>query len=312
MQALLSQLQRVYESSIDYPTQDLPAEVWDVSDTPGGEKSYVMKPEVKDQILAYLKKYTGADLIDTAERILVIGSIGTNQAREDSDIDVHITPKDMSEWSDEQKRKDVKKFYDNPDNIEYVGEHPLEVYIQTDPELDTGFKSVAAYDLNTNEWLVGPGIQDASFDPYEFYASLLDDLKDDLGDTDEVMAELKRDVIDYEVVKTAIQRLPADKQQAVIGRMRSKLEEIENAVQELVQDKEEFREIRHGDIDQAKSDMDKTKEWQDRNAKFKFIQRYGYLKTISDLEDMLKDDNKIDDEEVDRMKDVLGVVSNVG
>jgi predicted nucleotidyltransferase len=306
MQELLSRLQRVYESSIDYPTQDLSAEVWDKQ----GE-SYVMKPEVKDQILAYLKKYTGADLIDAAERILVVGSIGTNQAREDSDIDVHITPNNMDEWADEEKRKEVTRFFQEPGNIEFVGEHPLEVYIQTNKEQDTGFKSVAAYDVQKDEWLVGPTTQDTSFDPYEFYSSLLTDLKDELGDTDAVMAELKRDVIDYEVIKTAIQRLPAEQQQAVIGKMKSKLEEIENDVQELAQDKEEFREIRHGDIDQAKSDMDKTKEWQDRNAKFKFIQRYGYLKTLSDLEDMLKD-NKIDDEEVDRMKDVLGVVSNVG
>jgi len=304
MRGLLNRLQRVYESSIDYPTQDLPVEVWDKK----GD-TYVIKPEIKNQILDYLKKYPGEDLIAAAERILVVGSIGSNQASETSDIDIHITPKDMSEWSDEQKKKDVVQFYGASENIEYVGEHPLEVYIQMDAELDTGFKSTAAYDLNTDEWLVGPGVQDDSFDPYEFYASLLGDLKDDLGDTDAVMAELKRDVVDYDVIQAAVQKLPEEQKQAVLSKMKSKLEEIEDGIRELAKDREEFGEIRHGDIDQAKSDLDKTKEWQDRNAKFKFIQRYGYLKTISNLEKLL-DDNKIDDEEINRMKDVLGVVSS--
>ena len=41
MQELLSKLQCVYESSIDYPTQDLPAEVWDKQ-----EDTYIIKENV--------------------------------------------------------------------------------------------------------------------------------------------------------------------------------------------------------------------------------------------------------------------------
>ena len=58
--------------------------------------------------------------------------------------------------------------------------------------------------------------------------------------------------------------------------------------------------------EQALKDVDSTKQWRDTNATFKFINRYQYLKTIADLQKLLKDE-EITPDEVDQIKSIMGV-----
>ena len=49
------------------------------------------------------------------------------------------------------------------------------------------------------------------------------------------------------------------------------------------------------------NDIEIARNWQDENAKFKFISRYNYLRIIADLKELLKD-NELTPEEVDKIQ----------
>jgi len=58
-------------------------------------------------------------------------------------------------------------------------------------------------------------------------------------------------------------------------------------------------------VEQALRDIETAKEWADKNVIFKLLGRYGYMKTIKELENMLKDDQLTDDE-IKLINDLLG------
>jgi len=297
----------IREATIDYPQKDLPSGIWDKD----GE-DYKLKPKVKGEILKALRQYPGLKLVDMAKEIHFIGSATTNMYDDTSDIDVHLIvnsdlPKDKApeEW-----QKDVRKFYkDNPQTV--AGRH-LEFFLQLQPAQE--YMADGLYDLETDEWIKGPKKVPLDYDPYERFDSVLDDIKDVVGEADELLGELKRDVIDYKTIKDAIGRMPKDVKQRLKDKMGQKLGDIEKDIEELTKTKEEWTDMRReasspATPEQALKDVELVKQWHDNNALFKFLDRYQYMRIISDLEDMLEDDEGVTDKDVGEIEDLLGVMN---
>jgi len=294
------------ESSIDYPRPDLDLQVWEKEDN-----YYFLREEVKNKILSLLDKYPEYDLLHLTREVRIVGSSGTNLYVDDSDIDVHLIPKDFSMWDEKEVKKVMDWFAKNEEIDKYVGNHPIEVYIQLNPSQD--LMSAAVYDVWEDKWIIGPKIVPLDYDPYIDFSYILPDVQQAVQEADILMGELKRDVIDYDVIKKAMQKLPVEYKKKLQFRLQNKLQEIEKDIEQLYAKRKQWVDTRHKASrpetpEQAKEDVELARKWRDTNALFKFINRYHYLRAIKDLEKLVKDDGIISPSEVDIIKGVLGNV----
>jgi len=299
----------VDESTIDFPQEGLPLEIWDKD-----KDAYILKPDIKNKIKDVLAKYPWQDLNRVAKEIHITGSIGTNQYGEDTDVDIHIIPTDemLSGSGDIEKlQKDIFKWYkNNRDDIgAYIDKHPIEVYLQLNPEQE--FMSDALYSVLDDKWLVGPTLASSEFDPYEEFKDILKDVRAEASNADELLGELKRDVIDYEVIKQAVSGMSLKDQQRLKARLESKLDEIEKDIQDLMSKKQSWIDMRKAASkpstpEEALDSVEIAKKWKDKNAIFKFLNRYNYMQLIGDLEKIIAD-KEIAPEEVNIIQGIVGV-----
>ena len=148
------------------------------------------------------------------------------------------------------------------------------------------------------------------YNPYTVFSDVLGRVQDFAKEADINMGELRRDVIDYAVVQDAAQKLPKEYRQKLRDELAKKVEEIEADIGNLLKDKKEWVELRRGSsrptAQQALDDVDLVKKWGDSNAIFKFLDRYEYIRVITELERMLSDDN-LSGEELNVIKGMFGV-----
>lgn len=297
----------IEESVIDFPKPELDLSFWDKR----ADGTYTIKPSAKKKILSTLGKYKPLDLHSIAKEIHITGSMGTNQFLDDCDVDVHVIPdvyrlpgeKTPLEW-----QKSIFKFY--KDNREYIGQHPVEVYLQLNPTQE--LMADASYDLLDDRWIKGPKFVSQEFDPYEVYRSVVDDVKNIAADADRLFGELKRDVIDYLYIKQVMAELSPNEKQRLKGRLESKLKELEDDVERLMANKKEWIQARRTASrpetpKQALKDIELAKKWSNTNALFKLLNRYQYLRLIEVLEQMMEDE-KLDQREIEMLRDLLGVM----
>lgn len=298
----------VNESSIDYPSEQLPMDVWDKTD-----KGYVLKPEIEDKIRALFKKFDrdhGVKLLADSDEVHIIGSIGTNQYESDADVDVHILKDpdtlklDVGGKSSDDWVREVIHWSWEPKNQIKVGDHPIELFLQLDESTDK--LADAVYDFNSRTWIKGPQITPFSFDPYEVYAPVVEELRQIIKEADLAIGELERDVVDYDIIKGALSKLPDSIRDRVQERLRGKLEEIEKDIDVLAKDREEWQLMRRNasKSSPALSDIERVKTWATRNALFKFLHRYGYWKIIEELE-KLKKGRILKDDDVPVIRSIL-------
>jgi len=307
---------KLEESSIDFPRKDLDLDVWNKKDN-----LYIIRPEVKKKILDVIGKYPERDLVDISASeedgkwkttIHIVGSIGTNQWDDDADIDVHlIISKVIDVYGDTEFQNSVMKWFNtNRESIDgFIGDHPIEVYLQYDKNQD--LMSDGCYSLLDDKWLTGPKIVPEDYDPYQDFSHIADDLRDVVEDADKLFGELKRDVIDYDVIVQAMEQLSPEQKELFLERLGKKLEEIEDDIETLYSKRKEWVDARKNASkpstpEEALEDVELAKKWKDQNAIFKFTNRYNYLRVIKDLKELLKD-NKISPHEVDTIKDIMGV-----
>jgi hypothetical protein len=310
--SLLDKTLQAYESVIDFAREDLDPMIW-TKDRLG---AYSLHPGAERRIYDILAVYPDEDLHALAAELRIVGSITTNQYVDDTDIDVHLVPKNPEQWS-EDKAREVKVWFDeNRDRIQgYISKHPIEVFIQTNPNQD--LMSDGVYDLHRKQWVKGPKLMPLDYDPYEDFSSIEADLRDTVEDADKLLGELSRDVIDYDVIQAAMERMSPEQKQHFLIRLESKLQEIEDDIESLYRVRGELVQTRTTSAptspEQALHDIELASKWRDANALFKYVVRYNYLRTIGDLKKLL-DDGEVSPEDMQAIRKIAGVpdVSQTG
>jgi len=297
---------QLWESLIDFAQPDLPSEVWDKD----ANRGYKLAEDAERKILDTLRKYP-EDLLSIAKEMHIVGSLTSNQYLEDSDLDVHIVPKDLSAWDDKKVSVVVKWFINNRDKLKaYIGKHPIEVYIQTNVAQD--YLSPGIFDFITKKWIKGPKIVPSNYDPYEDFSDIAGELRNSVKDADLLFGELKRDIIDYETIKAAMGKMSSEDKKSFLVKLEAKMKEIEKDVDSLFLKRKEWIDARHTatkplvSVEQALRDVSLAHKWRDANALFKLIHRYQYLSVIKDLKDIISDEEEITPDEIDKIKGVMG------
>lgn len=292
----LNKLDKLFESTVDFSRGELCPEIWEKT----GD-SYNIRKDVEDKIYEILSQYSGYyDLRDMAKEIHVVGSIGTNLYADDADLDVHLI---MKEEMPEEERNKIYKFFENKN---FIGSHPVNVYIQSNPNQE--LVGDALYDLGSHTWISGPLIAPDDYNPYEAFKDVISNMPDTLENTDLLMAELKRDVIDAEGIKEALKKLPKEAKEKIKAALEAKLSEIKDDIAGLYDERKNLADIRKQSSapssPEEAEEIKKSGEWANNNAMFKFISKYGYLKVIKELEKFIEDD-KVTSEEVPQIQKTL-------
>lgn len=303
---MLSILHGLFESVIDFSREELASDVWDKQGS-----SYKLKEEVRKKVISYLGKCPVLDLLDSAltEDIHITGSIGTNRYTETTDIDVHLVVNNSYFKSEEEQEDITKQVFDwaeaNGEN--FVGQHPIEVYLQKNKSQE--FMSESVYDFVRDKWLVGPDIKPLDYNPYEDYSTIYQDVVRAGGKADKLIGSLNRNVIDYDTVKKAIKKLPKDSRDNLLKFMMKKIKDVNMDIARLSKYKLYYSDLRKAfsdpkSIEKALKDKEQLKKWNDVNAIFKFLNRYKYLRIISDLNDLVED-GKLTTKEIEKIPDIL-------
>ena len=292
------------ESIIDIPRSTYAPGVFDNADTKDPKIKSSVMAMIDKQIKEFEKEYPVIE-------IGLIGSILTKRYRNDADLDINVlfdVPKDKQE--DERLRLS-KQFLSskNPENIQGKlipgTKHPVNYYIITDQETydDQNKKADAVFDIKNNKFVKRP--EDFTFDVNLY----MKDFDKKVQEIDVIKGELKRDIIDYDELS---ELKPGDIKN-LEKRIKSKLEEIEKDIQDIVDIGDTVDAERRAAFD---TDMtpDEIRQYGIKNRLpkaviYKMLEKYHYITFFKYLKNILAD-GEVSDDEIDSLKG--GYVESVG
>ena len=278
------------DSIIDIPRQRYAPGVFDDADTDNPKLKKVVVDMILDQIDSFQEKYP-------VKKYSLIGSILTKKYRDDADLDINVLF-DVPEEDRETARKELASSLRDINGKLVPGtKHPVNYYVITDPELKKKNDAMAdgVFDIDENEFIRKP--TEDTFDPEKYEA----DFQKKVQEIDIVKGELARDIIDYEELKD----LSTDDVLNLQGRINSKLDEIEDSIEVLVDigdDVVKQRQSAYND-DMTPDEIRQfgKKHKLPKNIIYKYLEKYHYLKFYKKCKEVLED-GKVTDDEIDSLK----------
>jgi len=285
----------IKESIIDIPRRTYAPGVFDRADT----DSPILKQSVINIIKNDIKKHI--EPYGDVERVYIIGSILTKTYRNDADVDIDIVikPNAIGEEEIEKVRKDlVGKFMGQVNGKNIPGtQHPINYYIQVDRQIsDDHLKNADGhFDVLNNMFTKVPNIPKFNIDLY------IDDFNKKVQEIDVVKGELKRDIIDYDELKS----LSVNDVLNLQEKIKDKLEEIEDSI---IQIKDIGDDLSYQRKEVFLKDMtpDQIKTFgvannMPANVIFKLLEKYHYITFYKKCKQIL-DDGVVTDKEIESLK----------
>ena len=292
------------ESIIDIPRSTYAPGVFDDADSKNPKiKSSVMEM-INKQVEEFEKEYP-------VLKITLIGSILTKRYRNDADLDINILFDVPEEKQEDERLRLSKQFLSskNPDNIQGKlisgTKHPVNYYLITDQKTydDQNAKADAVFDIENNKFIKRP--EDFTFDVNLY----LKDFERKVQEIDVIKGELKRDIIDYDELK----ELKSGDIKDLEKRIKSKLEEIEKDIQDIVDIGDTVDAERRSAFDKDMTPDEirayGIKNRLPKNVIYKMLEKYHYITFFKYLKNILAD-GEVSDDEIDSLKG--GYVESVG
>ena len=284
------------ESVIDIPRRTYAPGVFDDADTNNPKIKSSVKAMIDKQVKEFEKEYP---VINVA----LIGSILTKRYRNDADLDINVLFDVPKEKQEDERLRLSKQFLSskNPDNIQGKlipgTKHPVNYYIITDQETydDQNKKADAVFDIKNNKFIKRP--EDFTFD-INLY---LKDFERKVQEIDVIKGELKRDIIDYDELK----ELKSGDIKDLEKRIKSKLEEIEKDIQDIVDIGDTVDAERRAAFDKDMT-PDEIRAYGIKNRLpkaviYKMLEKYHYITFFKYLKNILAD-GEVSDDEIDSLK----------
>jgi 2'-5' RNA ligase len=289
-QTLLRLKNQLTGSVLDYPKPGLDPQIWQADGT--------LHPNIKHTILKkivdfFKEKGINKHIRRVVKYVYIIGSLTSYQYNSKSDLDTHIgididdLKKALSKttfWVSDEELADLlnKHWKDELNEKEPVlapgTEHPLEFYFEikgyTGAERADG-----VYNLLKDKWIQEPRTVDYDFDLDELYPKVIDEASHFLKSMDAELGDVKRTISDIAFLKETLARFPKEKRKLFKEKIREKIRDINFSIQELVEKGQNI-------IDERK---EKYNPLAPSNIHFKYLQRYGYIWLIKQLEEVLED-----------------------
>lgn len=279
---------RIAESSIDLTRNHFSSKVF----VDGESVKPTLSPDIRAQIQYHVSLFNN---VVNVRDYFIKGSILTKQYGSRADIDIYII---IDEPESEQVQKRIEAMWKKLDGIDAHGtQYPLQYFISdSDYDFDN---TEAAYNLKTNKWIKQSDPQDIKISNYK------KELADILNRFDIESGELKRDILDYEYLVD----IPESDLKGLKKMINGKLREINYDVSMLIKSYSEVKNARNDGFakDMSESEI-KTfgrKTHLPGNVIFKFLERYYYLQLVRNIRDIIGDDERVDQDEIEGIRDEL-------
>lgn len=253
-----------------------------------------LKPKVIEQIDVGIKKLQD---LTTVKDYMLMGSILTRRYNEEADLDVTV----LVDASDEEL-KSVRKQLKNINGSFVPGtRHPVNYFVTNDVEDYKRKRSLAdgEFDIKKNEFIRKPIHK--PFDVKKYWT----EFEIAAGGIDVAKGELKRDLIDYEQLKT----MSRAQVKYLRKQIEDKLEDVEEITKELADLYEKIKQDRRDAFDRPITPED-IKQYGDKNRLpenviYKLLEKYHYINFLHKVDEILGPDKELSPDEADELADLV-------
>lgn len=274
------------ESVLDFPKDGLCDAVWEKVIGPDGvNEVWRMKRSARDKILRVVQLVCDeAQLIFDWMRIFMTGSLTSNIYTEKGDVDIHLHLTKRIRETSEMTQDRIKAAFDKvtkmmlgegdglvADKGPTISGHPIEIYYQPDEYQD--YMSIGCYDVNADEWLVGPELKDSSYNPY---SELYKEIK---KKSESLIKDVRDKVLDvYEKAIVLTKVLNHDSDEQTINETFTDFSVAMKSASELYEKARQMRKVYSSptSVEQALK-FRNSKKWKIADASFKLMDKFGYL-----------------------------------
>jgi predicted nucleotidyltransferase/phosphopantetheine adenylyltransferase len=285
----------IIESIIDIPRRTYAPGVFDDADTYNPRLKQSVINIIKNDIEKHIEPY------GEIERVYIIGSILTKTYRDDADVDIDIVikPNAVGEEKIEKVRRElVKKFMGEVNGKNIPGtKHPINYYIQVDRQIsDDHLKNADGhFDVLNNMFTKVPNIPKFNINLY------IKGFSKRIQEIDIIKGELKRDIIDYDELKS----LSVDDVLNLQEKIKNKLEEIEDSITKI-KDIGDDLSLKRKEVFLKGMTPEEIKTYgvannMPVNVIFKLLEKYHYITFYKKCKEIL-DDGIVTDDEIDSLK----------
>lgn len=288
----MKSFKQMCESIVDEPRRTYAKDVFDKANTENPR----LKKGVKDAILSGVRKF---QQIAPSLKHRVIGGILTKQYNDESDIDVNILFDVPAGQRDTVHKKLRKKAAEVNGKSAPGTKHPINYFVLVSDEAYDLANQMAdnVYNLEKDEFEKKSVIRPIDLDDY------MSEFQDKVSKVDILTGELRRDVIDY----ASLKRLSRKEVKNLEGKVKGKLEEIEDSIQALISTHKEIKSERMGaflkKLTPAKLRKYGSQNALPKNVIYKLMEKYYYLQFFLELEKIIGDDKELSPKEADKVID---------
>jgi len=276
----------INESILDFTRNSLDPSVFEFPE----DHQPIMHPAIKLQIMQDVE---GIGKIAPVVEYFIVGSILSYNYSEKTDIDVtvRIDPTKMDAIDKDNMFQNIKRINGR---MAYGTTHPIYYYIIED-EYDYN-KTQGAYDVANEKWLKEPEQIDINLNSY------IDKIQNSVNNIDLAIAELRRDIIDYDELKSLTPKQIKHLKQLT----NAKLEEIEDKIISLLRSYDDIRLLRRFAYERELTPFE-IKKYGKRyklpeNVIYKLLERYYYIDFVKALKNLIGDKQELQKQDVNKVK----------
>ena len=306
-------------SILDYQKDHLDSSIWDANER--------IKPGVKSYILSALNGFFVSLDIEGYKDFVTDSFIASSLAsffyREDTDMDVkfiidtnafikynpdfkNFSSEDIIEYLIFEGRKSYWLTSQIPGTL-----HPLDVYFfpHTEDVPANIIKFDSLYHLSEDSWIKKPKKLQGKLSPSYILNYAKDKAHRYLEKISLDINKAKRDTIDFLILRDYIKDLDKDDIKNLRVDFKNALNNVNDSIEELIEDTEIIKNLRNEAF--SKKELDDQLEkimgsinYSDNNLIFKIIQRYGYLRILYEISQVIGTD-EVTPEEIPQIYGIL-------
>lgn len=191
--------------------------------------------------------------------------------------------------------------------------HALDFYFISKEEFENInlLKFDSLYSVITDEWIKEPQKLLQGYSPSVILEYAKDKAKAYLDNLTLDISKTKRDTIDLILLIDFLKELDKDELAQFTRDLNIALNKINKDVEQLISNKDLVKNLRHKafDKDELDSELEQLMgsiNYSDENLIFKILQRYGYMRVLSEIKNLFKD-KFISIDEIDDLADILNI-----
>jgi len=303
-------------SILDYQQETLCPVVW----RPDMQLKEGVKGFLKSSIVGFFESIDLVNYKQFTHDILIGSSLATYFYTNDSDLDIKIIinvdnlrkfNEKYSSATDDEILSDLIDLGRNSFWLtQYIpgSDHPIDAYFYSTEEVKVinFLKYDSLYSMLEDHWLKEPSKIEGTVSPSYVLNYAKNKAQQFLEKVITDIEQVKRDSIDFLLLVEFIKTLPEDDLKRLQVDFETALEKVNDSVSMAVEDRDLLKKMRvrafsKKDLTNDLENMMRSFNFSDENLVFKLMQRYGYMRILSEI-DKLYSDDRISPSEV---KDVL-------